>query len=403
MIVNALVGISLTTVFAFAYFQDRTRISTPWFVAAFLFPLTNPVIEFIIPFLDDTRLARFLIFAGFLAGLACLAVGLSLQYRLRVARRLIISILVLSFILNLFILEWPRNSIERMALYQLPYFIMMLLSAALVFQVWRVGRLEKFLFVALVIAALQFMSRPVIAFLTGGMGGKAQEFLNTQYAVVTLVVFAVVLLSVAGLLQMVVIRDMLEAHRQASMTDPLSGALNRRGLEDAAERLTEMARRTSSDLTVVMCDIDHFKVINDKLGHSAGDKVIVSLSRLLRESVRGTDRVARVGGEEFCVLLWASDARDANAWAERVRKTFMKRDMGFGGSETPTVSMGIAAYNPAASHENAIFEAMGRADRALYMAKQKGRNQTVVHGEFLRPSEELLTRWQNREAFGTKF
>ncbi len=169
-----------------------------------------------------------------------------------------------------------------------------------------------------------------------------------------------------------------------SQTDGLTGVDNRRHSE---ERLTEMfqhAARLAEPLACVMCDVDHFKSVNDSHGHQAGDAVLKQVAEILRESARGIDRVGRYGGEEFIILLPAANIDDAVAFAERVREAVEGRAFTYeGGTIHRTLSAGVAAWpHPDVRHQEALVKA---ADDALYVAKSRGRNRVVAYG-----SEEFI-------------
>jgi diguanylate cyclase len=175
-----------------------------------------------------------------------------------------------------------------------------------------------------------------------------------------------------------------EARHQA-LVDPLTGLANRRGFDTALEAmLTGEAARRPGNTCLLMIDIDHFKRINDTHGHLVGDKVIRSVARALKDSVKGKDMVARVGGEEFSVLLPDTPIDGARALAEQLRTTIergrIRRTDTQATIATVTVSIGVSAYRTEESSE----EFISRADKALYAAKNSGRNCVVVEAESLR-------------------
>ena len=163
--------------------------------------------------------------------------------------------------------------------------------------------------------------------------------------------------------------------------DPLTGLLNRRGLEERMGAEISRAEREGTSLGAVAFDLDHFKSVNDDHGHEIGDRVLVWLGALLKEQARGIDIAARVGGEEFVVLLPRADAAAARVFAERVRETVAasrpedgRGREGLSDALALTVSAGVAASGtPVDGH--ALLAA---ADQALYAAKRGGRNRTVV-------------------------
>ena len=171
-----------------------------------------------------------------------------------------------------------------------------------------------------------------------------------------------------------------EALLKASQTDGLTGLDNRRHIE---ERLTEMfshAARLNEPLACVMCDVDHFKSVNDTYGHQAGDAVLQQVAEVLRSSAREIDRVGRYGGEEFIVLLPSANLADATAFAERVRHEVEEREFTYAdGSLRRTLSAGVAAWpHTDIRHQEALVKA---ADDALYAAKANGRNRVEAYDD----------------------
>lgn len=155
-----------------------------------------------------------------------------------------------------------------------------------------------------------------------------------------------------------------------SSADPLTGVLNRRGLEELLQR----AERTQP-LSVVMVDLDHFKKVNDTHGHGVGDEVLRAVSNRLAESVRVSDAVARVGGEEFMLVLPGITRTMAARIAERARHRIERAPVSAGGHRIEiTASFGVATRREGES----IDETIARADAALYQAKEAGRNRVEL-------------------------
>jgi diguanylate cyclase (GGDEF)-like protein len=159
----------------------------------------------------------------------------------------------------------------------------------------------------------------------------------------------------------------------AARTDPLTGLLNRRGLEEIFDVELERARRSGARLSVVAGDLDGFKLVNDRLGHQAGDEALVALSADLLKWKRRIDVAARVGGEEFALLLPDVDPAAAHRVAERIRAAL--RAATASARTSLTLSVGIAALSPVVDTSHALLHA---ADRALYAAKGQGRDRAVV-------------------------
>lgn len=158
-------------------------------------------------------------------------------------------------------------------------------------------------------------------------------------------------------------------------TDPLTGALNRRSFENAFARESERCRRTDTALFVMMLDIDHFKMINDRYGHTAGDVALRALVSSCLSTLRKTDVFARIGGEEFAILSPASDVAEAITLAERLREDVIKISVPAGtGSFGFTVSIGICCNRLGGE---TVSDSLRHADEALYEAKRGGRNRVV--------------------------
>ncbi|MBI39987.1 MAG: hypothetical protein CMF59_10330 [Leptospiraceae bacterium] len=164
-------------------------------------------------------------------------------------------------------------------------------------------------------------------------------------------------------------------------TDALTGIMNRRSFVDALEREYRRCMRHREDLALVLFDLDYFKEINDTHGHPAGDAVLRSMAQAVLEQIRKEDYFARLGGEEFALLLPETDPPHANQFSERIRQTIENLRVAFQNTQIKvTASFGVTYLNAKDQDEDSIFI---RADRALYEAKKKGRNQVMVvqHGE----------------------
>jgi len=161
------------------------------------------------------------------------------------------------------------------------------------------------------------------------------------------------------------------------LTDPLSGCLNRRGLEQNLAREIARAVRTGKELALLAIDVDHFKAVNDTAGHLAGDAVIQEVGEVLREMKRGGDVLARIGGDEFALLLPETGAAGAFRVATRIRDEVRSRAFQAVGGRVPvTVSIGLVSDR--AMDENVAHDLHSRADEALYAAKESGRDRVMI-------------------------
>lgn len=179
--------------------------------------------------------------------------------------------------------------------------------------------------------------------------------------------------------------DLTDANSRLELlarTDPLTGIANRRWMIETLNRLwTEDIKRTTS-AAMLMCDVDHFKQLNDTLGHAEGDRCLVKIAGIIQSSLRDEhDQVARYGGEEFLVLLPGADEQEAEAVAERIRSRVEAASLPNPTSQVGpyvTVSIGVAAFTRNRSFVSAE-QLQRRADESLYRAKKAGRNRVTIY------------------------
>jgi diguanylate cyclase (GGDEF)-like protein len=158
--------------------------------------------------------------------------------------------------------------------------------------------------------------------------------------------------------------------------DGLTKVYNRRYFDERIEMEIERARRYGRKVSCAMFDVDNFKNINDRHGHTAGDRILKSLADILLSQTRSSDIVARYGGEEFVVILPETAGREASISSERVRKAFEELELRFADDDSAvTVSCGIATYPDHAADSSTLLR---MADSALYRAKSEGRNRSMV-------------------------
>ena len=163
---------------------------------------------------------------------------------------------------------------------------------------------------------------------------------------------------------------------EQARTDPLTGAMNRRAMEEAGLRETARSIRHGNPLCIIMIDIDQFKHLNDARGHAAGDHALQALVNQVKTMLRGQDSFARMGGEEFAILLPETPVSAGILTAERVRQALEALEIPFDtGSIQFTVSAGVAQLD---SERGGWEEMMRRADAAMYEAKKHGRNSVAV-------------------------
>ena len=170
-----------------------------------------------------------------------------------------------------------------------------------------------------------------------------------------------------------VLEQALSDARATALADPLTGALNRRGFDEAYQRELARSRRRGGQLALALIDLDDFKRLNDTMGHQAGDQALVHLVKGLRAALRPSDILCRFGGEEFIVLLPDTALAEAAAAISRFQRQFAATTMA-GSNLVITFSAGVVAKDRSESLEESIL----RADAATYAAKRAGKNCVVT-------------------------
>ncbi len=244
---------------------------------------------------------------------------------------------------------------------------------ATAYEIWR-GRAERLALrwpamAVLVIHGFVMMARIPMVMLMPLPAGHA-IFSSPWFGIIVLeglikmVALAVIILALT--------KERMElAHRNAAMLDPLTGIANRRAFLELGSRLLKARARDRKPVAVIVFDLDRFKEINDRFGHSAGDRVLKTFCRVARSTLRAEDVIGRLGGEEFAAILSGMPAVGAAATAERIRAAFEAA----AGPVATTVSAGIVASE---TPGNNIEMLLDRADEALYLAKANGRNRIEV-------------------------
>jgi diguanylate cyclase len=193
-------------------------------------------------------------------------------------------------------------------------------------------------------------------------------------------VFATLLLTIIMInIVLNVMAELQEALIRQAITDPLTGAFNRRRMQQTLEQVVEQGRRRPPNNAILVIDIDHFKEINDRLGHDIGDRVLRQMVEVFDGRIRKVDQLFRIGGEEFMILLFETNTAEALALAENLRMRVEHAPLLE--DQKVTVSLGVCAQRAGQSAEDWLK----CADSALYQAKRAGRNRVEVAGSMLDP------------------
>jgi len=262
-----------------------------------------------------------------------------------------------------------RNLLARVYVQNFGYG-MILLAAAVRLSDLRRGRfLDRVLFWTLLAFALHFFPRTVMTIGFSAPVGVA-AFANSVFWQTLQLSLAVLGAALAMAILAATVSDLIDDLRRERDLDHLTGVLNRRGFEASTRSLWASSSITTASL--ILCDVDHFKAINDTHGHAVGDQVLQRIARVLQQSARKQDLVGRVGGEEFAIFLPDTTPAQAFECAERLRTAICRADFSdLLGARSLSASFGVA------SQEARRWERLYRnADAHLYEAKRRGRNQT---------------------------
>jgi len=237
---------------------------------------------------------------------------------------------------------------------------------------------NSFLWVYPVFAATFFLIRPIKAFCICIIAGVSLVVLTDILDVISLdsYVMTSVVLSLSALSYARHNEKQLRLLETLNTIDPLTGALNRRALTSDMEAALSNSERNGTEQLLAILDMDHFKVVNDKYGHAAGDKVLQEFVAIIRANIRKYDRLYRYGGEEFVLLIPKVNHQQQRILIENLRSSIKDKLKAPGGEEV-TVSFGVAPWLPGST----VDAWLNRADEALYLAKANGRDRVVFSND----------------------
>ncbi len=317
-----------------------------------------------------------IIYAG-IAGLICLFYGLLatgfIQRSQAQARMtpLLIGAVVAALVIALTVFVLPHRG-ARAAMWLAYGAVMMLVSAASVARPLRRSTIPERA-VALMLIMFAIVDFSIAALALGGDTAAQGEGLQLL-RIVLMLLQPPAFIGVGLFSVFLVAADLAENMRMLATSDELTGIYNRRGFEDAAERAIRNAQRQRQPLAVVIADIDNFKAINDRHGHSAGDRALRHFASRLDRLVRRGDLIGRIGGEEFALLLVNTRAEDALDVVERIRRDIAAMPVEGANKVAMTASFGVTGLKPG---DIALAALLSRADRALYRSKLEGRDRVT--------------------------
>lgn len=372
-LLNPIIFVGFGIPFLLIYKSDRARIEAFWWGLAYCFAGLGFFAEFFRPSMPHL-LVVYLSNCIFLVASGLITHGFACRYRKRWPARLNVVIAVLT-LAGLIWCDVVYSDINYRTLIIHLGVMAIFLTSLLAIGLKPARTIDKVLWVFVLLSGLQFGVRAVTVMSMTGFVLTEENYIGSLFmTLMHLFVAGCGVLLAVGLLAAVVI-DMVAELKDNSTIDSLSGVRNRYGFDKYSQRLAAKAGLLKKSVVVVICDIDRFKSINDTYGHVFGDKVIAAMGRILRDNVRETDCVGRIGGEEFAVLMYSATADDGALLAGRLREAFASH-----GFETDhgavyfTASFGVSVLSAGDALESAIMQ----ADKALYRAKDAGRDRVVV-------------------------
>lgn len=366
--VNFIVTMSFCVVFLAVSTRSRSRIAARWIAFGFAVASLSTIFELLVAHTEWVKLSAILAFASVLAGLLLLRIGVARLYDDPVSLVRAGLFFVVCCVVDFLIYDCPRSTLLHAFTYQAPFALCALASAISVLRKRRKLAIDWALAALLVFTAVHFMVKAALAVLVGA-GSTAADYIKTDYAIISQSSTGVIVVMAGLMLLAVLVLEIMADERVNSEVDALSLLLNRRGFENRVSTLLREGSRGPH--AVIMCDLDHFKSINDTYGHHCGDAVIQVVGQLLRANVPSAAVVGRLGGEEFATFLPRTSIDAAMLLAETLRaavaaETVSDLPAGFRAS----ASFGVAAFDGEAN----LSTAMRNADMALYQAKGAGRN-----------------------------
>ena len=379
LVVNVVVATLFAASFAVLAFTYASQRRAVWFSAGYLIGMLNPVSEFLLPLSQWTWPFVATSYASLAAGMLAIGGALAAFYRHPVPWRMIALLFATALVVRAAIWGGTRDWLPYELAYQAPLAAIAAFCGWLVVKFSRRTTLELVLATLFALTSLHFLAKPFVA-AAFGSGQSARDYTATIYALIAQATGGVLVVAVGLVILLIVFQRIVAESQVASETDALSGLANRRGFDLQSLRVLAAARHQDRPIAVVLFDLDRFKQLNDTYGHASGDEVIRRFAAILGEIAPPSAVLGRIGGEEFAVLLEGEALQAAGTWAEAIRRAT---------SAVPTdsvprftVSAGVAFVRPL----EGLWQAIRRADSALYRAKREGRDRVCLSEADVTPS-----------------
>jgi diguanylate cyclase (GGDEF)-like protein len=368
------INIAAAAIFIFGYAMIacsyRAQRPALWFSAVYAIGTLSQILNFLISLVGGAAVLERASYTSFQLAILLFSAGWAAYHRQPAPWRIIATLLGAGVVLHEISFLVPPATFANGIAYQLPFAAAAMLAARSVFSIGPRSLLVRALGGSYALLTLNFLAKPFLA-LEWGFPTHLSDYTATSYALLSQASTGILMLGTGMILLLIVASAAITAAMVASETDPLSGLLNRRGFERLAQEEIARARSRGEPLAVALFDLDHFKQINDRLGHDGGDKAIIGFAARLRGHASATAVIARLGGEEFAMVT-AEEIGRAYDRAEAVRVSAMEAAEAT--QLSPTTSAGVAQLLP----DETLFTLLRRADQACYAAKGGGRNKVCV-------------------------
>ncbi len=367
--VNFAIGLAFSLAFIGIARSQRVTMGY-WCAAGFLLASSTVGLEALLPHTTVPALMSFLSFSCLLTALTLVAVGLFINFTKWSPWPLLAIYLAFEIAFPLVIAPAKRDTLFHAFAYQTPFATMMAIGGIALLSGSRLRKstYERFLAIVLLLSSAQFLFKAFLAH-TLGSGSNVQTYVFSTYAQYSQTISAILSILLGVSLMLVVMEESNSRTRHTLLRDHLSGLWTRRAFFEHSEAALKR-KKGGGTPAVILCDLDHFKKINDTYGHAVGDEVIRVFAACLEAA--GGDVCGRLGGEEFAALTLNCNPSLVQLHVEAVRARLLNVEFQQEGLR-PTASFGIAMMNP----DETLSEAIGRADAALYEAKARGRNRFV--------------------------
>ena len=369
LIVNTSVALLFAIAFAVIRLSYPGQRHVGWFAAVYLLGMLSPLSELGVRFSDQKNVFVATSYVSLLMSIVAMPLGLAALSDRPLPWRTAGAILAGGIATRIAIWDGPRNDIRYELAYQIPFAAAAMLATVIAIGAiqQRVSRLWIVVSIVFGFMTTYFLAKPLFAHAFGS-GETAAGYAASKYALFSQATGGVLIVIAGLIVLLIVVQSAMREKTLESESDALTGLSNRRGLENHAVRLIGNAQQKAVPLSMIVFDIDHFKRVNDSYGHPTGDAVIQAFADLLRTTVPPSATVARLGGEEFVLLLDRTSLQGAWHIAQAVRSAL--RDAN---DQLPqiTVSGGITELQPG----DTLYSLLERADHWAYTAKRAGRDQ----------------------------